>query len=406
MNTLFFNISELLSLEGVVKKAGSHLLPDDLSLIRNASVIASEGEILWVGKKEDIPQKLKTTITKEVDCKNKTVTPSFVDSHTHLIFAGKRSHEYFMRLSGASYEDIAAAGGGITYSSQQTNTATKAELYSIAQKRLQDMHSLGVAAVEIKTGYSLKLQGELDLLRIINDLSQFFKKTMLIHRTLLSAHAIAKNHTANSYVETVVLPSIDLAAQEKLVDSVDVFHEQNYFDEHHVNTIFAHAKSYNLQCRLHADELNNNGGAKLASKWKCLSADHLLKTDLEGAQSLASSNTVATLLPGTAFFLGKPLPNAKILIDTGCSVAIASDFNPGSCFNNDLFQIARMSAPTLKLNPAAIWAAITFNGAKAIGASKLGAVIPGFKPNMLLWETHSHEDLLYDWTVRPTCTHL
>lgn len=406
MTTLFHNIAELLTLEGAVKKSGKHLCIDDLSVLKNAALITDENKILWIGKDSTIPISLQSSITQKVDCNKSLLTPALVDSHTHLVFAGKRSHEFNLRLSGASYEEIAAAGGGIAYSSDQTNSSSNEELLTLSRQRINQMYQLGLTALEIKTGYSLELEGELNLLKVINHLKNEFKDKIYIHRTLMSAHSINKNYTLDSYVEQVVLPSIEYAAKNSLVDSVDVFHEKNYFDKENVERIFSYANQFQLSFKIHADELNNNQGAALAGKWKCLSADHLLQSDLAGARALAQSGVIATILPGTAFFLGKPMPPAKMLADAGCALAIASDFNPGSCFYNDVFQIARMSAPSLKINSATLWAAITFNAARALNISHLGAIIPGFKSNLLQWNADSYEDLLYDWNERPHCKHL
>ncbi len=405
MTTLFYNISEALTLEGAVIKNGCHLLSSDLSIIKDAAILTDGGKILWVGNQNAIPKEFAQANTK-IDCKNKVVTPALIDSHTHLVFAGNRANEYVMRLSGATYEEISLAGGGIKYSSQQTNQATSQELYDLAFNRLNQLYLLGVSACEIKTGYSLTLDGELALLEIINKLKTAFATKIHIHRTLLSAHATPAGVSADDYLDSVVLPSIEKAATNNLVDSVDVFHEKNYFEMQHVVKIFNHAKKFNIAVRIHADELNNNHGALLASQHGCLSADHLLNTDKEGAAALSKAGVIATLLPGTAFFLGKPLANAKMLIEQGCAIAIATDFNPGSSHMNDLFQVARLSAPTLGLNPAHFWSAITFNAARALKLNSYGAIIAGYNAKLLCWDNASSSELLYDWTKRPTCSHL
>jgi len=406
MTSLFYNISEALTLEGVVKKKGSKLLTSDLSLIKDASIVTEDGKILWVGEKANLPKDLEKSVQTRIDCKNKVVTPALIDSHTHLVFAGNRANEFVMRLSGASYEEIAHAGGGIKYSSQQTNQASSEELFNLAKDRLNQLYELGVAACEIKTGYSLTLDGEINLLEIINKLKIYFASKIHIHRTLLSAHATPPGVSADDYIESVVLPSIEKAALNKLADSVDVFHEKNYFDEVHVAKIFNQAKKFNLKIRIHADELNNNHGALLASQHGCLSADHLLNTDSAGAKAMSDAGVIATLLPGTAFFLGKPLANAKMLLAQGCAVAIASDFNPGSSYINDVFHVARMSTPTLGLNPAAFWSAISYNAARSLNLNSTGAIVIGFEAKLLCWDVSDSNELLYDWTRRPKCAHL
>lgn len=399
----FQGFSEILTLKNCVDKDGKNLSYADLSIIKDGSIIIDDNNILWVGKSSDVPSQYLSQINKTYDCKGKIATPALVDSHTHLLFQGNRSHEYFMRLSGASYEEIAKSGGGITYTSSETNNATEAELYLLGLKRLEDFYKLGVIAVEIKSGYCLTLEGELRMMRVIDKLAKTNPFKIFIHRTLMSAHAVPQSITKEEYIQSVVIPSINQCAQEGLVDSVDIFHEVNYFSEDDVRKIFTSAKKFNLNLKIHADELNNNHGAKLAATLGAISADHLLETDHEGAKSLANNNVIATVLPGTALFLGKKIPNAKMLTGAGCALAIASDFNPGSCHHNDVFSIARTCAPSLKINPAEFWCAITYNASKAIGIGKIGALIPGYINRFLIWDEFSSENLLYNWSTRQKC---
>lgn len=402
--THFKNISQALTLQACARKSGVFLETKDLDVISNASIISDDKNILWVGKSVDLPKAFYKKITKEVDCKNSVATPALVDSHTHLVFSGSRSNEFVMRLEGRSYESIAKAGGGISYTSNLTNESTDSKLLLSASQHLKKMSSLGVGVCEIKTGYSLKLEGELRLLNIINTLRSKFSNSIHIHRTLMSAHSVDSSMNKDNYVNNVVIPSIVSATKSQLLDSVDIFHEKNYFDEVDAKKIFSEARKLGVSCKIHADELNDNNGALLAAKYGCLSADHLLESNENGARAMAKANVVATLLPGTAFFLGKKLANAKMFLDAGCSVAIASDFNPGSCCMLDVFQIARMSAPTLKLNPAVFWASVTFNGAKALGLShEYGALMPGYRAKILCWDATDYKELLYDWTLRPKC---
>lgn len=400
---LFKNISEALTLNGCVKKNGAHLTTDDLGIIKNAAIITDDKSILWVGQESLLPSEYMSNVKTEINCNNCVATPALIDSHTHLLFSGDRSNEYFMRLSGLSYEEIAKLGGGITYTSSITNNLTEEELYTIGLDRLKHFYNHGVYVVEIKSGYCLTLDGEYKMMKVIDKLAKKNPYNIQIHRTLMAAHAIPKNISKDKYINTVVLPLIEKCASEKLVDSVDIFHELNYFSTSDVELIFKWALGHNLSVKLHADELNNNEGASLASKYKCLSADHLLETDSEGASDLAKNNIVATLLPGTALFLGKKIPNAKNFTALGCRVAIASDFNPGSCHQNDVFLIARTCAPSLKINPAEFWCAITFNAAKALNISTIGALVPYFSNKFLIWDESKSEKLLYDWSVRQKC---
>jgi len=401
--TLINNCSWVITLESAVSKEGKKLSPQDHTPVKNGAIIHDGQTILWVGKENTIPENFNSNIKFRKDMKGRVVTPGLIDCHTHLVFAGNRALEYVDRLNGRSYQDIADSGGGITYSSEQTNHADNEKLYQDAFQRLERLYQLGHCAVEIKSGYSLTLEGEINLCRIIHRLKQSFKDKISIHTTLMAAHAVPKNSNADSYLDDVVLPSLKLAAAEQLIDSVDIFHEVGYFNQNHVEKLFTTATLLNIPRRIHADEFNNNNGAAIAKKFQCLSADHLLHVDHANASILADSQTVATLLPGTAFFLGKKLAPAKMLLDTGCAVAIGSDYNPGSCHWNDVFQIARMSAASLGLNTAQFWCSITYNGARALALNNFGAIKPGFKPKFLVWEAREPEDLLYDWTNRQNC---
>jgi len=322
---VYKNIKELLTLEGVHKKDGRLLQPDDLGIIENASVVFDENQIIWVGKTVDLPDDY-SKITSE-DFSGKVVLPEIVDSHTHLVFGGNRANEYSMRLNGADYQEIANAGGGILSTMESTNKASFEELYSLGKKRIETISSYGIRSIEVKSGYSLTYENEKILSEVIHKLKQDFSDKVHIHNTFLAAHAVPKTYsTSSKYLKEVVLPL--LHDVKNIIDSVDIFQEEGYFDSNDVEELFSTAQDLNIQRRIHADEFNDNNGAYLATKYNCLSADHLLRTSKSGIKALAGSNTVATILPGTALFLGKPLANARAFLDEGCKVAIASDYNP------------------------------------------------------------------------------
>jgi len=198
-------------------------------------------------------------------------------------------------------------------------------------------------------------------------------------------------------MKEVVLPLLDKLAEEKIIDCVDIFHEQNYFSDDDVISLYDRASRHGIAVKIHADEFNNNGGAVLAAKYNALSADHLLQTNVEGIRALADSSTVATLLPGTGLFLGKPQANARGLLDAGVKVAMASDFNPGSCHCDNLLLIASVAAPMYKMNCAELWAAITLNASHALGLSHQGALISGFKPRFTVFKADSIDRITYNW---------
>ncbi len=391
------NISELLTLSSAHSKDGRNLTPQDLSIISDAAVIFDDSNILWVGNTKDIPTQYNNVNTR-IDCSNIVVTPELVDSHTHIIFGGNRANEYKMRLDGADYQAIANAGGGILYTMNETNKATDQELFDLAVERIERINSYGVGTIEIKSGYSLTYDGEMRAAKIIDQLKKHFHPRVQIFNTFLAAHAVPKNFiSSREYLTQVVLPLLRDLSPLNIIDAVDIFHEEGYFDESDTEKLFKESSQLNIPCKIHADEFNDNGGASIAVKYSALSADHLLCTGDLGIKDLARSSTVATVLPGTGFFLGKPQANAKKMLDAGCKLSIASDYNPGSChFDNVLF-VASLSAPMYPLNSAQMWASITLNAAHALGLRSQGAIIEGLKPRFSFFNVNSISEISYNW---------
>jgi imidazolonepropionase len=324
--------------------------------------------------------------------------PEIVDSHTHLVFGGDRAHEYTMRLNGASYEEIAAAGGGILNSMKGTQNLTRTELLKAAHQKVKTIRSYGVGTIEVKSGYGLTFDKEYELSHVIHDLKNIVRPDVQIINTFMAAHAVPKGFNSSyEYMKEVVLPLLDKLGEEQILDCVDIFHEENYFSHDDVVSLFERAKRWNINVKIHADEFNDNKGAILAAKYEALSADHLLQTTSDGISALANSNTVATLLPGTGLFLGKSQANARAMLDAGVRVAIASDFNPGSCHCDNLILIASIAAPIYKLNQAELWCAITLNAAHALGLKNQGALIEGLKPRFSVFNTDSIDRITYNW---------
>lgn len=393
MIKVYKNISQIITLEGVHHKDGRCLTPEDLGIIEDGSIVISQDQIEWVGKNQDLPIEFKDLDYR--DCSQYICLPEFVDSHTHLVFAGNRSHEYIMRLNGADYEQIAQMGGGIQESTRQTNAASFDELFQLAQKRIESMFENGVGTIEIKSGYGLGYNEEKRLSEIIFKLKQYFAPKIQIFNTFMAAHAIPPGKSADQYIDETVLPLLEEC--HSMIDIVDIFHEKGYFEKHHVEKLFQKASKLKLQTKSHADEFWDNNGASLAVKYKALSCDHLLQVSQKGIKDLANSSTIATLLPGTAFFLGKPLAPARELLDAGCKVALASDFNPGSCHWDNLVQIAKMSAPSLKMNIAEVCASITYNASHALGLKNQGAILHGFSSRIRFYPYQSLNDFFYTW---------
>jgi imidazolonepropionase len=393
---IFRHFSEIATLAGALEKDGRNLVPADLGIIKDGSIVFSADEIIWVGTDQDLPEEYQQT--PAIDVTGKTCVPELVDSHTHVVFGGDRAHEYSMRLNGATYEEIAKAGGGILNTMAGTNALSRNELLKIAQQRIKTIRSYGVGTIEIKSGYGLNFEKEYELSRIIHDLKNIFRPDVQIINTFMAAHAVPNQYASSyEYMKEVVLPLLDKLGEEQILDCVDIFHEQNYFSEDDVVSLFERAARWNIPVKIHADEFNDNKGALLATRYNALSADHLLQTKEDGIAALKNSTTVATLLPGTGFFLGKPQANARAFLDAGVKVAIASDFNPGSCHCDNVLLTASLAAPLYKLNMAELWCSITLNAAHSLGIKTQGAIVVGLRPRFTVFNTDSLDRVTYNW---------
>ena len=388
--TIYSEVSEILTLEKAHNKDGRNLLPNDASIIKNGFVVFDEDKILYVGEK--IPEIYKNE--KVISLKNKTLVPEIVDAHTHLIFAGNRAFEYTLRLNGASYEEIAKSGGGIVNTTNATLNATRDELFNLAKERIERINSYGIGTIEIKSGYGLTYEKEYELSHIIDDLKKYFAPKIQIINTFMAAHAVPKNFTNSSdYMNEIVIPLLKKLEEENILDAVDIFEEDGYFTREDTIKLMNETK---LPMKIHADEFIDGKTAKFAAENNFLSCEHLMKTTDDGINALTKSNTIANLLPGTSFFLGKQLANAKLFLDKGCKVAISSDYNPGSCHIDNVLLIASMCAPTYKMNQTQMWAAITLNAAHALGLKNQGAIINGMKPRFSIFDTKTVSEITYN----------
>lgn len=390
------NFSQIITLAGAHEKDGRKLKPEDLSLIKNGSVIFDENEIIWVGEDKDYPQDL---LNIEIhDYTGKVLVPEIVDCHTHLVFGGDRSSEYSMRLNGADYQAIAKAGGGILSTMNATNELSQNELFELACKRVEQLHSYGIGTIEIKSGYGLNIKKERELTYIIDDLKKKYHPEIRIVNTFMAAHAIHPDfETSSDYMDQVVLPLLEELAAQDIIDCVDIFFETGYFTKEDTIKLYKAATELNIPVKGHMDEFGDNKGAVLGVKYKALSVDHLLNTTKDGINALAKSDTVATLLPGTGFFLGVPQADARALLDKGAKVAIGSDYNPGSCHCDNLLMIASLAAPAYKMNMCELWSAITLNASHALNITDQGAVKEGLKPRFTIFNTDSIDKVTYHW---------
>ncbi len=376
-NRVIVHASEILTGVGVRKKDGRHIQEQDLGRIQDGAIVYSvrkigkneiPSKILWVGPTSDLPKKWKKT--KKTNLAHRAaIVPGFVDCHNHLIFAGDRSDEFAQRCAGVSYQEIAAKGGGIRATVSATRNANPAELEALASQRLEELYAYGVRTVEVKSGYGLSFEAEKKILEIIPRLQKKYPK-MTLTATFLGAHAFPPDETRENYIHQILHTMLPEIARKKLADSCDVFVDEGYYTLAEGRRILTAARDLGLNIKIHADELANTESSALAAELGALSADHLLKISKEGIQKLAQSNTVAVLLPGTAFYLKAPYAPARELIDSGACVALATDFNPGTCMTLSLPVIMTLSALYLGMSRAEIFAAVTFNPAKALGLHK------------------------------------
>lgn len=368
--------------------------------LSDAAVIIEDDLITWVGFDQDCPASEEGDLV--IDATNQTLTPGLIDAHTHLVFAGDRSGEFILRTQGASYQQIASSGGGIASTVAKTRETSSFDLLRMARPRVNRWISQGITTLEIKSGYGLSTESELKLLRVIRQLK---KETGIdISSTFLGAHDIPVEFKDNRevYIQKLITEMIPAVVSENLAESVDVFCETGVFSVEESRLILETALKNKLKVKVHADELSPLGGASLAAELNALSADHLLCITDKGIQDLAKSETVAMLLPGTAWFLKMPYAPARKLIDSGATVALATDFNPGSCTLDQFSFILMLAALYMKMTPDEILSAVTVNAAKALGREiETGKIAPGYRADLVLWNSPSWEHLIY----HPTLNH-
>lgn len=321
--------------------------------------------------------------------------PGLVDCHTHLVFAGDRSAEFARRCGGESYQKIASEGGGILTTVKATREATEAGLLRLAKARVRESLSYGVRTLELKSGYGLDEASELKQLVVARKLAKAFPEVGF-QSTYLGAHAIPKGRSRQEYVSEIVEKTLPHIASQGLADSVDVFVDEGYFEVSDARMILAEAKRLGLSVKLHADELGNTESAALACELGALSADHLLQISERGIQALAGSETTAVLLPGTAYYLRAAHAPARRLIDAGARVAIATDFNPGTCMTLNLPLVLNIAALYLGMSRAELLASVTYNAACALGLQeRRGSLEPGKDAAFAILPFMKFEELYY-----------
>jgi imidazolonepropionase len=341
--------------------------------------------IVGYGAMEDWPGISDWSNLEIIDADGKIVLPTYCDSHTHIVFAGSREGEFVDRINGLSYQEIALRGGGIINSAKKMHSATEEELYQSALMRINEMISQGTGSIEIKSGYGLSLDAEIKMLRVIKKLKETLP--IPIKATFLGAHAIPPAYKENrqSYIDLIINEMLPAIAQEKLADYCDVFCERNYFTPEETISILNAAQKYNLQAKVHAEQLSNSGGVLAGIKVGAVSVDHLEFVGDAEIEALLQSNTMPVILPGAAFFLSLPYPPAKKMIAAGLPLAIASDFNPGSSPSGNMNLMNAIACIQYGLTPEQTINASTLNGAFAMGiAENYGSIAIGKKANFII----------------------
>ena len=363
---------------------------DKLVILSDVEILVEDSTIIQISKTVGGAE-------EEIDADGALITPGFVDSHTHPIFSGNRANEFGMRVSGKSYEEIASMGGGIISSINGVRNASEGQLLEECLERINFFLVHGTTTIEAKSGYGLTIEDELKSLRVIKRLNE--SSPLDIIPTFMGAHAFPPEfkNDHQGYVRLICEEMIPVVAEEKLAEFCDVFCENGYFTLDDSRKILETAKEYGLTPRLHADEFVDSGAAGLSAEVGAISADHLMAVSDEGIQKMAEGGVIATLLPGTTLFLGKNkyAPGRKI-IDSGCDVALATDYNPGSCTIQSMPQIISLANLYCGLSIDEAFKGATWNGAKAINREKeFGAISEGFQADMLFWELGTIEEIPY-----------
>jgi imidazolonepropionase len=378
---LITNIKKLVNV-----REQSHLLRGkelaDLPCIDNAYLIIEDDTIAEYGTMQDLSRKGEL---HTYDATGQMILPAWCDSHTHIVFAASRENEFIDKMNGLSYAEIAAKGGGILNSAKKLNGTSEDELFRLAWQRLEEVSRLGTGAIEIKSGYGLSVEGELKMLRVIKKLKE--KSPLHIKASFLGAHSypVEFKDDHQAYIDLIIEKMLPAIAAEKLADYIDVFCETGFFSPEETATILNAGKQYGLKAKIHANQLNLSGGVETGVKLGAISVDHLETMDDGAIAALAASPTIGTLLPTAAFFLRMPFQPARRLIDAGCAIALASDYNPGSSPSGNMNLVLAMSCIQMRMLPEEAINAATINGAFAMELeNEVGTITAGKKANLII----------------------
>lgn len=373
----------------------------DLGVIERGVIASRDGRIVFAGSHSDLPG--DTDAVERIDCAGRWITPGLIDCHTHLVFGGNRAHEFELRLKGASYEEIARAGGGIVSTVAATRAASEAELVAGALGRLDVLMAEGVTTLEIKSGYGLNTETEMRQLAAARTLGR--SRPVTIRTTFLGAHALPAEAGGDKdrYIDLVCQEMLPTVTRAGLADAVDAFMEGIAFSGDQTARVFRAAKALGLPVKLHADQLSNLGGAALAAEFSALSADHLEHTDEDGVVAMARAGTVAVLLPGAFYFIRETVkPPVELFRKHGVAMALATDCNPGSSPLTSLLLAMNMGATLFKMTVAECVAGVTREGARALGLlGETGTLEAGKWCDLAIWDIERPAELVYRMGYNP-----
>ncbi len=398
-NLIIKNAAELVTCSGFAAKQGREMV--DLKIIYDGAVLIKNGVIEATGQSEDIEKRFKKAGADQsdfdmIDARGKAVLPGFVDSHTHLVFGGYRAEEFAWRLRGDSYMQIMQRGGGIVNTVEATRQASAEELLQSGIQRLNSMLSFGVTTVEGKSGYGLDQETEIKQLEVMARLDQIHYLDVV--PTFLGAHAVPEEYKGkqDAFIDFMAKDVLPRVTDQQLAEFCDIFCEKNVFSIEQSRRLLSSAKDLGLKLKMHADEIVQLGGAELAAELGAVSADHLLQASDQGIKDMAAAGVVATLLPATAFSLKEPYANGRKMMDSNCAVALATDFNPGSCFTESIPLVFALATLYMNISTEEAISALTINGAAALDrADQIGSIDAGKTGDLVVLEFPSYTYIPY-----------
>ncbi|MEG1408388.1 MAG: imidazolonepropionase [Terrisporobacter sp.] len=398
MDLIIKNIGKLVTMSGsFFPRVGKQM--NELEILENAYIAVVEGKIFQVGVGEDYKELVGENTVID-DAHGLLVTPGLIDSHTHLVHGGSRENEFSKKINGVPYIEILQEGGGILSTVNSTKNATQEELYNKAKKSLDRMLELGVTTAEEKSGYGLELETEIKQLEVAHKLDRNHPID-LVH-TFLGAHAIPKEYKGNNeaYIKILVEEMMPKIKELGLAEFCDVFCEEGVFSVEESDYILSKAKELGYKLKIHADEIVPIGGAELAAKLGCISADHLMAASEQGLKDMADKGIIANILPGTSFNLNKKSADGRKMIDLNVPVSLSSDYNPGSCPSENLQFVMQLGCLNLKMTPNEVLTAVTINAAHAIDrGSEIGSLEVGKKADIAIFDAPNVEYLMYHFGI-------